>query len=98
MPVFGQACDDPGVTWDDEYGQWWRNDCRFVAGGFEFFQPPRRRLVPAQQSIYTIYPMSAGGVQSLMMDGSVRSINVGVSLQAWSAAVTPAGGEAIGLN
>jgi hypothetical protein len=56
------------------------------------------RLVPDQQNVYVIYPINSGGVQGLMLDGSVRLIASGVSVQAWSAAVTPAGGEAIGLN
>jgi prepilin-type N-terminal cleavage/methylation domain-containing protein len=98
MPIFGLACDDPSQTWDDEYGQWWLNSCRFGTNQFETFQPPRRRLVPAQQSVFTIYPMSAGGVQCLMGDGSVRAISTSISLAAWSAAVTPNGGEVNTLN
>jgi type II secretory pathway pseudopilin PulG len=98
LPYFGQNCNDPAVTWDDEYGQWWRNDCRFTTGGFEFFQPPRRRLVRSQQNFHNIYPMTAAGVQVLMGDGSVRNVNVSVSIPAWSAAVTPNGGETVSLN
>ncbi|MFY7951838.1 MAG: DUF1559 domain-containing protein [Armatimonadaceae bacterium] len=98
LPYFGQNCNDPGVTWDDEYGQWWRADCRFGSSQFEFFQPPRRRLIPAQQNFHNIYPMTAAGVQTLLMDGSVRNVTTSVSIPAWSAAVTPSGGEAIGLD
>jgi len=98
LPVFGYTCNDPGVTWDDEYGQWWRNDCRFAAGQPEFFQPPRRRLVPDQQNFHNLYAMSPGGVQGLLGDGSVRNFSTTISIPAWSAAVTPDGGEAIGLN
>ena len=85
------------MTWDADYGQY-RDNCRFAAGQPEYFLPPTRRLVPAQQSAYSIYPMSAGGIQALMMDGSVRGITTSVSVQAWSAAVTPAGGEVAPLN
>jgi len=98
LPYFGQNCNDPSVTWDDEYGQWWRSDCRFVANQPEFFQPPRRRLVRAQQNFHNLYPMSAAGVQILMGDGAVRTVSTSVSIPAWSAAVTPNGGEAIGLD
>jgi len=35
---------------------------------------------------------------ALMGDGSVRMISTSVSVQAWSAAVTPTGGEAVSLN
>jgi hypothetical protein len=97
VPYFGQNCNDPNVTWDDEYGQWWRSDCRFVAGQPEFFQPPRRRLVRPQQNFHNIYMMTAAGVQVLLGDGSVRTVNATVSIPAWSAAVTPNGGETIGL-
>ena len=97
LPVFPLMCKDPGVTWDADYGQY-RDNCRFSAGQPEYFLPPTRRLVPAQQSAYSIYPMSAGGIQALMMDGSVRGITTSISVQAWSAAVTPAGGEVAPLN
>ena len=39
------------------------------------------------QSIHT------GGIQVMMMDGSVRMVNNGVSPTTWAAALTPAGGE-----
>lgn len=42
--------------------------------------------------------MSSAGVQVAMMDGSVRNVTTSVSINAWSAAVTPDGGEAIGLD
>lgn len=97
-PVFGFNCDDPSQTWDDEYGQWWRTNCRFGTSPVEFFQRPRRRLVPNQQSVFTIYNMSASGTQALMGDGSVRNITPNVSLISWSAAVTPDGGEVGSLD
>jgi len=39
-----------------------------------------------------------GGVNACMADGSVRFVRSGISQQAWSAACTIAGGEAIGLD
>ncbi|MCS7160252.1 MAG: DUF1559 domain-containing protein [Gemmatales bacterium] len=99
LPYFGQNCNDPTVSWDDEYGQWWRSDCFFSAAGpFEYFQPPRRRLVRSQQNFHNLYPMSPAGVQVLMGDGSVRTIPTTVSIPAWSAAVTPNGGEVVSLD
>jgi prepilin-type N-terminal cleavage/methylation domain-containing protein len=44
------------------------------------------------QSIHT------GGIQAMMMDGSVRLISNGVDPAAWAAALTPAGGEVISLD
>ena len=98
VPFFGTTCNDPSVTWDDEYGQWWRSSCRFGSNQFETHQPPRRRLTAAQQNFYNIYPMSAGGVQVAMGDGSVRNVSTSVSIAAWSAAVTPDGGETVSLD
>jgi prepilin-type N-terminal cleavage/methylation domain-containing protein len=96
LPFFGTNCNDPTQTWDDEYGQWWAGNCKF--GQFEYYQTPRRRLVPAQQNGLNIYPMSAAGVQVALADGSVRNVSVSVSVAAWSAAVTNDGGEVIGLD
>jgi len=98
LPFFGCLCNDPSQTWDDEYGQWWLADCRFGSDPREYFQPPRRRLVPSQQNFYNIYPFQAAGVQMLMGDGSVRLVNTSISIPAWSAGVTPNGGEAISPN
>jgi prepilin-type N-terminal cleavage/methylation domain-containing protein len=98
QPIFGTNCNDPTATWDDEYGQWWGGSCKFNNSQFESHQPPRRRLVPAQQNVYNIYPMSSGGVLVALCDGSVRNVTTSVSIAAWSAAVTSDGGEAIGLD
>jgi prepilin-type N-terminal cleavage/methylation domain-containing protein len=42
--------------------------------------------------------LSAGGCQVAMGDGSVRSVNSGVSLVTWAAASTPNGGEVLSGN
>lgn len=98
LPFFGTNCNDPSVSWDDTYGQWWRDNCRFGSDPNEYFQPPSRLLVRDQQNAYNIYPYHSGGNQALMGDGSVRLIRQGISLLAWSAAVTPNGNEAIALE
>ncbi len=100
LAFFGCNCNDPSVTWDDEYGQWWASNCWFTIGGVrqQYFQPPRPRRPPDQQNVFNIYPFSAGGTQALMGDGSVRNITPNVSVAAWSAAVTPQGGEVTPLD
>ena len=98
VPFFGCTCNDPGQSWDDQNGQWWLRSCRFGSNAFETFQPPKPRVIPSQQNFYNIYPMSSGGVQCLMGDGSVRNLTTNVSILSWSAAVTPNGGESIGLD
>jgi len=100
VPFFGTNCDDPSQTWDDEYGQWWAGSCMFTVNGIrqEYYHPPRRRLVPTQQQVYTIYPMTASGVQMLMLDGSVRNVGTNLTVPVWSAGVTPDGGEVVASN
>jgi prepilin-type N-terminal cleavage/methylation domain-containing protein len=95
LAVFGLNCNDPQLVgaWDDDNGQWWRDNCRFRTGEPEYFQPPKRRVIPSQQNVYNIYAMSAGGAQMLMGDGSVRNVSTTISVPAWSAMVTPDGGE-----
>lgn len=95
---FGCNCNDPRVTWDDQYGQWWLGSCRFTGLPFEYFQPPVPRPIPTQQHFANIYPFHAAGIQALMGDGSVRTIRLGISIEAWSAAVTHNGGEVTTLN
>jgi prepilin-type N-terminal cleavage/methylation domain-containing protein/prepilin-type processing-associated H-X9-DG protein len=99
LAFFGCNCNDPTQTWDDADGQWWQNNCRLIAGDpNEYFQPPVPRVVPTQQNAYSIYPINSGGVQVLMCDGSVRTVSTTVSVRAWSAGVTPNGGESLTLG
>jgi prepilin-type N-terminal cleavage/methylation domain-containing protein len=94
MSFFGTNCDDPTQTWDDQDGQWWQSNCRLVAGDpREYFHPPHSVLVASAQHWSNIYPFSTNTTGSLMMDGSVRWIKVGISVPTWSALVTPNGGE-----
>jgi prepilin-type N-terminal cleavage/methylation domain-containing protein len=99
VAFFGYNCNDPRVSWDDTYGQWWLSSCANVGGdGNEYYQPPQQRLVPSQQDVHNIYAFNSGGVQALLCDGSVRVISTGISVPAWSAAVTPRGGESVSLD
>jgi len=99
MAFFGCNCNDPTQSWDDTDGQWWLGNCRMIAGDRnEYFQPPVARVVPTQQNAYNLYPINSGGVQILMCDGSVRMVTTTVSVRAWSAAVTPNGGESVTLS
>jgi prepilin-type N-terminal cleavage/methylation domain-containing protein len=98
VAFFGCNCNDPTATWDDQNGQWWLGNC-FFGGTVEYFQPPVPRPIPAQQQSFNIYPFNSGNViMALMCDGSVRSITTNIAIQAWSGAVTPAGGEARSLD
>jgi prepilin-type N-terminal cleavage/methylation domain-containing protein len=97
IPVIGTTCNNPNNP-GDPYGEWWLNDCLYPGQTYLRFQPPRPRLIPSQQNFYNIYPMGAAGVQVLMCDGSVRGISTSISVEAWSAGITPNGGEAISVN
>jgi type II secretory pathway pseudopilin PulG len=90
---FGCNCNDPRQTWDDAEGQWWLGNCRIGGTSVEYFQPPVPARIKSQQHWTNIYPFNSAGSQALMGDGSVRTVRTGVSVLAWSAAVTPAGGE-----
>jgi len=98
MAFFGCNCNDPAQTWDDQDGQWWLGNCRF-GSGIEYFQPPVSRLVSTQQNAWNIYPFNSGNtIMALMCDGSVRAVSTTISVKAWSAAVTPSGGESVPLD
>ncbi len=98
LPFFGTTCNDPSVTWDDEYGQWSLPNCFFSGQQFETFQPPRRRLIRSQQNFYNLYPLHVAGVQMLLMDGSVRTVRSSIGIIPWSAGVTPNGGEPASID
>jgi prepilin-type N-terminal cleavage/methylation domain-containing protein len=99
VAFFGCNCKDIRATWDTEYGQWWLGTCKNISGdGREYYQPPRPRLIPAQQNAFNIYPYNTGGVQAALCDGSVRLITTSISVPTWSAAVTPDGGEVLGSD
>jgi len=97
FPIFGTLCNDPTNNTDDEYG-YDDGSCKSGASGYAYYHPPLPRRPPQQQSHVNIYPLQAAGVHVLMGDGSVRLIPTGVSIPAWSAAVTPNGDESIKLD
>jgi prepilin-type N-terminal cleavage/methylation domain-containing protein len=98
IAYFGTTCNDPRTTADDVYGTGERANCLFGTDPREYFQPPSPVLVRAQQRWDNIYPYHTGGIQALMGDGSVRFVRQGISVPAWSAAVTPNGGEVGSLD
>ncbi len=103
VAFFGCNCNDPAQTWDDQDGQWWQKNCSTTTLGSSFtpgyyYQPPVPRRIPSQMNAYNIYPFNAGGIQALLCDGSVRMVTTSVSVVAWSAAVTPSGGEVANLD
>jgi prepilin-type N-terminal cleavage/methylation domain-containing protein len=96
---FGYNCQAP---WGGEDGWFWGTDvspggpgCTQTINGVtaEFFQTPRPRRPRDQQKFWNLYPLSSSGYQALMGDGSVRNITPTIDVVAWSAAVTPDGGE-----
>jgi prepilin-type N-terminal cleavage/methylation domain-containing protein len=97
---FGCNCQLPTLSSGSNDGMWWRNDCFVVTGDpHEYFQPPAPARIPEQQNAYNIYPFNSGNViQALLCDGSVRRITTSISVLAWSAAVTPNGGEVATLD
>jgi prepilin-type processing-associated H-X9-DG protein len=93
---FGCNCNDPTQAWDDEEGQWWAGNCKFTVSGVtrEYYQPPGRNRPRDQQTFWNIYPLHTGGLTNCLFgDGSVRGISNNISVPAWSAMVTPNGGE-----
>ena len=55
-------------------------------------------LEPGSFDVVTSRSYHTGGVNILLMDGSVRFVSNGVSQAAWRAAATRAAGEAVGLD
>jgi type II secretory pathway pseudopilin PulG len=99
LAQFGFNCWNTG--WP-EGGYYWSTNgpggvpgCRQTINGVsaEYFQTPRPRRPRNQQYWFNLYPLSASGYQALMGDGSVRNITPSIDVVAWSAAVTPDGGE-----
>ena len=58
------------------------------------------QLQPTQAQCNNRLPqmIHSGGINVLMMDGSVRSVSPSVDPNAWGSSLTPAGGETLGLN
>jgi hypothetical protein len=100
VAFFGCNCNDPSQTWDDANGQYWLStgNCKFGNNAYETFQTPFQRTVPGQMNGYNIYAVNPGGMLCLMCDGSVQTVSTSIGILPWSAAVTPTGGEALGLS
>ncbi len=54
--------------------------------------------IPSQCDGTVPQALSSGGLQVLLADGSVRSINPGITPTTWGAALTPNGGEILGSD
>jgi hypothetical protein len=60
--------------------------------------PPQNKPTPAAANWWQAQALTAGGCQCLMGDGSVRNVRSTVDKLAWSAAITPNGGETLALD
>ncbi|MDB5312457.1 MAG: putative major pilin subunit [Gemmataceae bacterium] len=75
------------LEWGAMYNSW---NARGTASKFQV-QPTQ-----AQCSHYVPQMIHTGGINVLMMDGSVRGVGPSVSPATWAAAQTPSGGEVLG--
>jgi prepilin-type N-terminal cleavage/methylation domain-containing protein len=60
--------------------------------------PPQNRPTPAAANWWQPQALTSGGCQCLMGDGSVRNVRSTIDINAWSAAITPNGGETLSLD
>jgi prepilin-type N-terminal cleavage/methylation domain-containing protein len=60
--------------------------------------PPQNRPTPAAANWWQAQALTASGCQCLMGDGSVRNVRSSIDITAWSAAITPNGGETLSLD
>jgi Protein of unknown function (DUF1559) len=90
-------CRDQGTLWAHEtvtpewhamFNDW---QARGVASKFQV-QPTL-----AQCNVYVPQQIHSSGIQCMMLDGSVRTVNSAVDVNAWAAALTPSGGETLPL-
>jgi prepilin-type N-terminal cleavage/methylation domain-containing protein len=91
-------CKDQGTLWAHEtvtpewhavFNDW---QARGVASKFQV-QPTLQ-----QCNVYVPQAIHSGGMQVMLMDGSVRNVSNSVSVAAWAAALTPNGDETISLD
>ncbi len=91
-------CAGQGTLWAHEmvnleWGAYFNNwQARGASSKFQV-QPTQ-----AQCNVYIPQQIHAGGMNVLLMDGSVRSLSAGVSSNTWAFALTPAGGEVLGTD
>jgi prepilin-type N-terminal cleavage/methylation domain-containing protein len=60
--------------------------------------PPQNRPTPDAANWWQAQALTASGCQCLMGDGSVRNVRSSIDIMAWSAAITPNGGEVLSLD
>jgi prepilin-type N-terminal cleavage/methylation domain-containing protein len=58
------------------------------------------QMQPTQAQCNRLIPQTShtGGIQVMMLDGSVRSVSPNIAPTTWAAALTPQGGESVGLD
>ena len=91
-------CGSSGTLWAHEtvtpewhamFNDW---NARGAASKFQI-QPTQ-----AACNVYVPQQIHAGGINVMMMDGSVRNLSASVATNVWAAALTPNGGEVLPLN
>jgi prepilin-type N-terminal cleavage/methylation domain-containing protein/prepilin-type processing-associated H-X9-DG protein len=91
-------CKDQGTLWAHEsVTQEWgaifnQSSARGVASKFQVMP------TQAQCNVYLPQQIHSGGINVMMMDGSVRSVGPNVDVNVWAAVLTPAGGETASFN
>jgi len=91
-------CKDQGTLWAHEpvVAEWHAifNDWNARGTASKFQVQPTQ----AQCNVYLPQSIHTGGINALMIDGSVRFVGNSVDVNAWAAALTPQGGETLTLN
>jgi len=86
-------CRDQGTLWAHEpvVAEWHSifNDWNARLGSSKFQVQPTQ----AQCNVYLPQSPHSGGINVMLMDGSVRFVGQGISATTWGVALTPAGGE-----
>jgi len=91
-------CKDSGTLWAHEsVTQEWgaifnQSSARGVASKFQVLP------TQAQCNVYLPQQIHTGGINVMMMDGSVRTVAPSVDVNVWAATLTPAGGETLSFN
>jgi prepilin-type N-terminal cleavage/methylation domain-containing protein/prepilin-type processing-associated H-X9-DG protein len=81
--------------WDVHYMALFEVQGRSIVGPTSVFQPQPTK----PQAVWNLtQQIHTGGMNALLMDGSVRSITSSISGTTWWAACTPAGGEVLGSD
>lgn len=94
-----------GTNWDRK-GEWWILHTCGTGGGYSHVNTPNRKAcffagATGPESYYTLIGASsnhAGGVNTAMLDGSVKFIKDSVSVPTWRALATKAGGEIVSAD